>query len=191
MSLNQLDLDNFVDAVKVNNFGGAAALLPKLKIICTTFTFTENQQGIYEKIFHRTLLENACLYYVKIKDILGFNRNFAQVKQYYDEKHTSILSPSQNHLLILGLNLLHLLSSNQLPDFHTELELIPVEMHKDPHIRHPIQFEQYLMEGAYNKLWSSRADVPSETYTVFMDMMFTTVRYIIPFNFYNLNNLII
>jgi len=49
-------------------------------------------------------------------------------------------------------------------------------MHKNLYIKHPLQLEQYLMEGAYNKLWNARADVPQETYTFFMDILMDTVR---------------
>ena len=42
-------------------------------------------------------------------------------------------------------------------EFHTEIErLDPSEIHDDIYIKHPIQIEQYLMEGNYNKvnIWS-------------------------------------
>jgi 26S proteasome regulatory subunit N12 len=86
------------------------------------------------------------------------------------------IPPSERQYPILGLNLLHLLAANRLAEFHTELELIPIEMHKNIYIKHPIQLEQYLMEGAYNKLWNARADVPADTYTFFMDILMDTVR---------------
>ena len=38
-------------------------------------------------------------------------------------------------------------------EFHTEIErLDPSEIHDDIYIKHPIQIEQYLMEGNYNKV---------------------------------------
>jgi 26S proteasome regulatory subunit N12 len=50
--------------------------------------------------------------------------------------------PSKRQSSILGLNLIHLLAKNKLDEFHTELELIPLEQHTDLFIKHPIQLEQ-------------------------------------------------
>ena len=79
---------------------------------------------------------------------------------------------------LLGLNLLRLLASNQIADFHTELELIPTEMLDNAFIKHPVQLEQYLMEGSYTKIIESRSDVPSSCYTYVMDQLLQTVRYV-------------
>ena len=46
-----------------------------------------------------------------------------------------------------------LLAQNQVADFHTEIERLDhEEIQNDPYIKHPIQIEQYLMEGNYNKV---------------------------------------
>ena len=46
-----------------------------------------------------------------------------------------------------------LLAQNKVSEFHTEIErLEPGEIHDDIYIKHPIQIEQYLMEGNYNKV---------------------------------------
>ena len=48
-----------------------------------------------------------------------------------------------------------LLAQNKVSEFHTEIErLDPSEIHSDIYIKHPIQVEQYLMEGNYNKVSS-------------------------------------
>lgn len=78
--------------------------------------------------------------------------------------------------LILGLNLLRLLAQNRIAEFHTELELIPVEFHNNMYIKHPIDLELYLMEGSYNKLRNARQQVPADQYIVFMDILMETVR---------------
>jgi 26S proteasome regulatory subunit N12 len=79
--------------------------------------------------------------------------------------------------MILGLNLLRLLAKNKLAEFHTELELIPLEVHhQNVFVKHPVYLEQCMMEGAYNKVTKARSDVPSDTYSFFMDMLMDTVR---------------
>jgi hypothetical protein len=68
--------------------------------------------------------------------------------------------------------------------FHTELELIPLEQHKNIYIKKPIQLEQYMMEGAYNKVLSAKTDVPSEYYTYFMNMLTKTLRFVGSLSFF-------
>ncbi|KAL6069119.1 26S proteasome non-ATPase regulatory subunit 8, variant 2 [Balamuthia mandrillaris] len=84
------------------------------------------------------------------------------------------LPPSPLQYTILGLNLLRLLALNRISDFHTELELIPVEQHENVYIKHPVMLEQYIMEGSYNKVFEAAKDVPSDTYSFFMEYLLET-----------------
>jgi 26S proteasome regulatory subunit N12 len=78
---------------------------------------------------------------------------------------------------ILGINLLRFLSQNRIAEFHTALELIDADqIHTNAFIKHPIQLEQYMMEGSYNKVWNARSDVPAPEYTFFMDILMATIR---------------
>jgi 26S proteasome regulatory subunit N12 len=54
-------------------------------------------------------------------------------------------APSQRQWIILGLNLLRLLAKNKMDEFHTELELIPLEKHDNIYIKHNVQLEQVLL----------------------------------------------
>ena len=87
------------------------------------------------------------------------------------------LPPSQRLYPLLGLNLLRLLAQNKIAEFHTELELIdPDVLSKNVYIKHPLQIEQCLMEGSYNKVWNSGKNVPAEEYTFFLDILMGTIR---------------
>lgn len=44
------------------------------------------------------------------------------------------------------------------------------------YIMYVIQLEQWLMEGAYNKVLDSRMEVPDQSYTYFMEKLLSTVR---------------
>ena len=58
---------------------------------------------------------------------------------------------------LLGLDLLCLLAQNKVGEFHTTLEHLPAPVITDNvYIRHPVAMEQYLMEGAYNKVQYSK-----------------------------------
>ena len=43
---------------------------------------------------------------------------------------------------------------------------------------HVVQLEQWLMEGAYNKVLAARQQLPAPSYAAFMDLLATTVRYV-------------
>ncbi len=98
----------------------------------------------------------------------------SQLKTYYNDYTRLIKSPRCEELL--GLNLLRLLAQNRISDFHTELETIDADQLENPFIRHPMQVEQCLMEGSYNKVWNSREKVPAPEYAIFMDILMTTIR---------------
>jgi len=123
----------------------------------------------------RETLEYATLLSVKQKDLAGFERHVAQVKVYYQDA-TEALVKSDREFIVLGLNLLFLLSQNRIAEFHTELEVISQEGLSNYYIKHPIELEQHVMEGSYNKVMKAREDVPSQTYSFFMELLMDTVR---------------
>jgi 26S proteasome regulatory subunit N12 len=87
------------------------------------------------------------------------------------------LPPSSREHPILGLNLIRLLTLRRIAEFHTVLEGLPKELlHDNPFIRHPVNLEQWLMEGSYSKVWGARAEAPAEEYTYFVDSLMGTIR---------------
>lgn len=115
------------------------------------------------------------MFCVLTKDLKSFERHYQQVRTYYDH-HFDGVKESDRESLIIGLNLLRLLSQNKIAAFHAELELIPIEQHRNMYIKHPIDLEIYLMEGSYQKIVSSRAMVPASEYLIFMDILMETIR---------------
>lgn len=164
-----------------DNLEKANTLLPKLKIEMTKFSFllpgnNDSEEVKNGMLLARNILETATLLSAKMNNFEAFERNITQLKPYYQSASFSNLQESPMQYTILGLNLLRLLANNQIADFHTELELIPTEMLDNTYIKHPIQLEQYLMEGSYTKIIETRDNVPSPTYTHFMDDLVETVR---------------
>lgn len=96
----------------------------------------------------------------------------------YCNNYRAKIEKSSRFESITGLNLLFLLSSNLIAEFHTELELIPYDKHNNPYIKHSIQLEQYLMEGSYNKVLEAQDTAPSESYAYFMSVLLDTVRFV-------------
>ena len=77
---------------------------------------------------------------------------------------------------MLGLNLMRLLVQNRTAEFHTELELLSAEALGSAHVKHAVGLEQYIMEGAYNKVLEARGAVPDPSYGWFMEALAETVR---------------
>mmetsp|Transcript_142024 Transcript_142024/g.360680 ORF Transcript_142024/g.360680 Transcript_142024/m.360680 type:complete len:204 (+) Transcript_142024:261-872(+) len=94
---------------------------------------------------------------------------------YYGDSSSNLQPSAQKHL-VQGLYLLHLLASDRIGEFHTELELIPFDDLENTYIKQPILLERFLMEGNYAKILEAQKDVPSTYYTFFMERLLETVR---------------
>jgi len=154
-------------------------LMSKLKLETAKLSYPSSplspEQEKQHAVLIREILEYGALLSVLLKDIPSFERYISQLKTYYfDSAHK--LPPSSRQYMIIGLNLLHLLAKNKLDEFHTELELIPLEQFQDVYIKHPVQLEQYMMEGTYNKVVKAKDLVPTPYYAYFMDLLMGTVR---------------
>jgi 26S proteasome regulatory subunit N12 len=128
-----------------------------------------------ERELAREMLELACYLSIRRKEMSAFERHVAQLKMYYND-HQKDLKPSERKYPILGLYLLHLLASDRIGEFHTELELIPVDDHENLYIKQPIQLERHIMEGNYAKILEAKKDTPQLYYAYFMDRLEDTVR---------------
>jgi len=162
---------------KSPNLEKCGSVLEKLKICLVKLSFLPNEKGTHTKelVLARDIIEMGALYSIASRDIPAFSRYIAQLKSYYfDYKN---LPKSYFRSQLLGLNLLCLLAQNKVSEFHTEIErLEPGEIHDDIYIKHPIQIEQYLMEGNYNKLFLAQSNIPSESYSYFIEILLETIR---------------
>ena len=154
-------------------------LITKSKLLLADLSFMPtiaDNATEQENMLARGVLEIACLLAVEMKDLQEFERQITELKCYYSmEDHAFQASPYTHQLL--GLDLLSLLAQNRLADFHAALEILPTEIVRtSPYVRHPIELEQFLMEGSYNKVFAARENIPSENFKFFIDMLLGTVR---------------
>ena len=98
------------------------------------------------------------------------------VKTYYDE-FSSVLPDSQKKYSVIGLYLLYLLSFNKISEYHTEIELIPYSELNNVFIKVPVSLKDYFVEGSYNKILSSKQNVPLQAYQFFIDKFVDAIRY--------------
>ncbi|GMH42165.1 hypothetical protein BSKO_10084 [Bryopsis sp. KO-2023] len=175
-------VEDFKTLFKKGKFTECAKQLTNLKVMMTQFPSLppickKSPSSVQENQLAREVLELAVLLSIKLEDENAFERNFLQLHSYYLDQKT-LLPPSDKEYLILGLNLVRLLVQKRTAEFHTEMELIPPEVHdSDIYIKHAINLEQCLMEGAYDKVLKSKHNLPaSEYYTYFIDQLASTVR---------------
>uniref|UniRef100_A0A7S3RTJ7 PCI domain-containing protein n=1 Tax=Strombidinopsis acuminata TaxID=141414 RepID=A0A7S3RTJ7_9SPIT len=130
-----------------------------------------------ELLLAREILEYGALVSIKAVDIPAFERHIAQLKIYYTDC-ASMLPESPRQYPLLGLNLLRLLAQNRIAEFHTELELIPVELQTtNEYLKFPAELEQHIMEGSYNRVLSAKQTGAYASEGLhFMDMLVDTVR---------------
>mmetsp|Transcript_19628 Transcript_19628/g.65966 ORF Transcript_19628/g.65966 Transcript_19628/m.65966 type:complete len:268 (+) Transcript_19628:53-856(+) len=166
-----------------SNADECAALLDKLKLCITDFSTIPPLRAAgaaadtKELLLVREVLEHGAFLSIRMRDIPSFERYVSQLKVYYND-FGSLLPESQHQYPILGLNLLRLLAQNRTAEFHTELELIPAELHQaNVYIRYPTELEQHIMEGSFTKVLKARADgLYSKEGDYFMSMLTDTVR---------------
>merc|ERR1711997_644540 len=129
-----------------------------------------------EMLIMREVYEIGAQYSVAARDVPSFERYMSMLKSVYTDQCKTLPESSRMYEL-LGLNLLCLLSQNRLSDFHTELELLPPDiLLGNPYIENPVQLEQFIMEGKYNKVIDTRYNVPAESYKFFIDVLLVTIR---------------
>ena len=137
--------------------------------------FEQTPSAEKELTLARELMEYAVLFSISQRDDAAAERNYNQLRPYYQDC-AKVLPPSPREHLIVGLNLLRLLVQNRIAEFHTELELVPAEAQADPKVQFSVALESHLMEGAYGKIFAARASVPTPDYAHLMDMLAETVR---------------
>ncbi|CAJ0585551.1 unnamed protein product, partial [Mesorhabditis spiculigera] len=106
-------------------------------------------------------------------DLKAFDTAISNIMAFY----ASLRDDSPNKHLLVGLNLMFLLVSNRLSDFHVLLEQIDQSVQSgNPYVSTPVKMEQSLMEGAYNKIVLTEKNIPSPYYAPFVRIMMDTVR---------------
>jgi hypothetical protein len=98
-----------------------------------------------------------------------------QLRVYYADAR-ALLPPSDQEASLTALNLLRLLVQNRIAEFHTELEVVPQQVLASPEVGQVVELEQWLMEGAYNKVLDARARAANEYWHHFLDQLSSTVR---------------
>ncbi|VDK66433.1 unnamed protein product, partial [Anisakis simplex] len=97
------------------------------------------------------VFEIDALYATLRADFNEFHEAITVVLNFYDSYSSGGESP--NKYLMIGLNLMYLLATNHLAEFHMLLEQVDQSVQQNnPYISTPVKLEQSLIEGVYNKV---------------------------------------
>uniref|UniRef100_A0A7S2WC72 PCI domain-containing protein n=2 Tax=Rhizochromulina marina TaxID=1034831 RepID=A0A7S2WC72_9STRA len=97
----------------------------------------------------------------------------SQLKPFYSNPSSSA---RPLRCAMLGLNLMNLLVENRLAEFHSEVELLTEAERASPAVAFPMQIEEHLMMGSYNRVLMARKSIPAPTFELFMELVTDTVR---------------
>ena len=128
----------------------------------------------------RQTLEAGALISIRLQNPDAFTRYYQQLQPFYELPPSSYPHTSSKHgqrSKVTGLYLLLLLTKGDYAGFHTLLEGLEVEaqgkgLEGDVFLQYPVMLEQWLMEGAYDRVWGAtkREGVPSEEFGVFSEV---------------------
>lgn len=128
----------------------------KLELAKLRNPFLVAQQSKDELSVSRDCYEICAFVAVRKGNLDSFEKHVRQLKTLYRD-YCKVLPPSSHEDTILGLQLLFLLSSDRIGEFHTELELIGREKQAKGGnlIGDTVILERYLMEGNYAKVYNA------------------------------------
>lgn len=136
-----------------------------------------------ELLLVREILEHAVLLSARKKDLNEVERYFNMLQTYYRDITSdaaagpAVVPESSIMYMIIGLNLMRLLISHRVAEYHSEFEKIDQQQQqRSAYIRFAAQMERYLMEGSYNKLLHARSQAPSNEYLPIVELLEGTVR---------------
>ena len=136
----------------------------------------------------RAALEAGALLSIGAQDPDAFTRYYQQLQPFYalpaGAYQPAAAAGEHQRSKITGLYLLLLLTKGDYAGFHTLLEGLEAEsaeqvggnivagIEHDRFIRYPVELEQALMEGAYDRVWKATKGegVPSEEFGVFSEV---------------------
>jgi len=160
---------------KTQKWNQLEQLLNDVKLTIGRLSFFQVNKDTAEAALHaRNILEIGVQGSLALGNIAAFKSYFAMLKPYYYDFGDE-LPKSQKMYEMIGLNLMHLLSKNEIMNFHTELELLDSNvMLTNPFVSFAVKLEQDIMAGNYKK--AMEVNLPCPSFKIFTDILQVTIR---------------
>ncbi|VDK80368.1 unnamed protein product [Litomosoides sigmodontis] len=157
------------------NLAGVGGAIKQIKEMMENPEILKGLSSAALYTIHRDVYEIDALRAVLQSDLKAFHEAISVVMNFYDCYKLNEESP--NKFLMIGLNLMYFLTTNQHAQFHMLLEQIDQNVQQNnPYITIPVKLEQSLMEGVYNKIVLTEKNIPSPYYALFIRISMDTVR---------------
>ncbi|BEI83487.1 hypothetical protein CcaverHIS002_0400910 [Cutaneotrichosporon cavernicola] len=147
----------------------------KIKLAQSGLYFAPPNANVQDLLAARSILEIAAFNALRRGNLAGYAQYNAALQPFYVNL-ANTLTPSPNRPIIIGLELLAMLSEGKYSQFHMTLEALDIADLGDVFVRWPVDLERWMMEGAYNKIYRARERVPREEYAVLLDRLMGTIR---------------
>jgi len=181
MSNQTSDLPTLVQSLQrnfnSNLFTNLPPLLTRAKLLLATHglltpTTTTNttQTDLARQVF-----ELGAFTSIRLRDKSSFVNYIGYLQEFY-----SLGLGLDKEAELTGLNLLRLLAENKIAEFHTQLEIIDAtngDVGKSEEVSFAKGLEEWVMEGAYNRVWKAGEGKGVNVYQkFFLDVLMDTIR---------------
>lgn len=137
--------------------------------------FSANESSVE----YQNILEMGCLWAAHSRDGLAFERYFSQLASiiYFSAGQSLDSVNGDRKWLLIGLQLLNLLVTGRIAEFHILMEQLPeTSLLTNPFITFPLKLEQSLIEGTYHRIWEAKESAPAIEYGWFIDGLVDSIR---------------
>ena len=182
MSNQTSDLPTLVHSLQrnfsLNLFTNLPPLLIRAKLLLSSSNvLTPTPQTDSSQIeLSRSIFEIGAYTSIRLKDKSSFVNYVGYLQNFY-----SLGLGGAHESELTGLNLLRLLAENKIAEFHTQLEIIDannVTVASSEPVKFARGLEEWVMEGAYNRVWKAGEGKGVSVYQkFFLDVLMDTIRY--------------
>lgn len=130
-------------------------------------------------IEYQNILEIGCLWAAHSRNGPAFERYFCQLASivYFVAGQPLEKVSGQRKWLLIGLQLLNLLVTGRIAEFHILMEQLPEQcLLSNQFIMFPLKLEQSLIEGTFHRIWEAKKSAPAVEYGWFIDGLVDTIR---------------
>lgn len=155
----------------------AASLIADLKNSLIDAPYLTNQESTLDKterINFRTLLEYDAIVCIKTRAISDFSRVMTQLRCSYFSSPD--LLPSERMPLLVSINLIHLLATNDISEFQIEYQHAKDLIGNNKYLSYVTEVYRLLADNSFTRLFPIIAAPPSDLFTQFASDLLNNTR---------------
>lgn len=166
-----------LSSASAGDAGKLASIIESLQAAIVTMVVSDAKNKKADELFE--VLSLNIIAAEKARDMDAIDKALVLMRQFTFPQKGSSLSSAINQKKInefVGFDLLYLLVSNRLAEFHSQLELLSSDVIADPNVDFVIKLEQFLMEGSFNLVLDKENLSPCPMYAWLLSQFEHTIR---------------